>query len=338
MTLDLAEFLHTPGLLIDVRSPAEYVQGHIPGSLNMPLFDNQERALVGTLYKQKGPEPAFQLGLELVGPKLAHFVHFVKKHRQEGIVRVHCWRGGMRSSSMARLLEIASIPAVTLRQGYKNYRKHVLQVLQQPRPLLVLGGLTGSGKTQILHSLKELGEQTIDLEQLACHRGSSYGALSLSQPSNEQFENTLAEQWMSLDAQRPIWIEDESRLIGRCKIPDFPFQLLRSRPLFILEKSLDERIQHLKEEYGQRPKEELIQATQRLQNRLGGARTKTIVELIQRDCLNEAIAETLIYYDSTYLHSLSRRQQPKYPLYLENMSPQQGAMQLMQISKNLCVC
>ena len=338
-SLDLADFLATPGIILDVRSPAEHAQGHIPGSLNLPLFDNRERALIGTLYKREGPDRAFNLGLELVGPKLTHLVNFAKQHHHEGVVKVHCWRGGMRSSSLASLLEIASIPSVTLRQGYKNYRRYALQLLQQPRTLIVLGGLTGVGKTILLQHLKELGEQVLDLEGIACHRGSSYGWLSnTSQPTTEQFENEIAQQWASFDPSHPIWIEDESRMIGCCKIPDSLFHLLNTQPLIVIEKPLSERVVYLKEDYGQRPVEELIQATERLHKKLGGSRTKEIILLIQEKQLNEAIVKVLSYYDTAYFHSLSRRHQLQHPIYLENTSHRDWALHLLILSKKLAEC
>jgi tRNA 2-selenouridine synthase len=337
--LDPIEFLKVPGLIVDVRSPGEHAQGHIPGALSLPLFDNEERSLIGTVYKQQGPEPAFNLGLELVGPKLFTLVKQVQQHRQNRLVKVHCWRGGMRSSSVANLLEMAQIPTVTLQGGYKNYRRHVLKVLESPQSLFILGGLTGVGKTAILQQLKELDEQILDLEALACHRGSTYGTKThMNQPSNEQFENEIAHLWHSYDTSRPIWVEDESRMIGRCKIPDSLYRFLHTQPLIIIEKPLHERVKSLKEEYGQKSIEDLIQATQRLNRKLGGCRTKEIVHLIEQERLDEAIIEVLTYYDSTYLHTLTKRHQVQHSLHLNNLSYRECALHLInQVSIETCL-
>jgi len=190
----LKEAAHLP--VIDVRSPGEYDHAHIPHAINIPLFDNEERAKVGTRYKQVGKDSAVLLGLELVGPKLADFVKKARRLNLTGQeVLVHCWRGGMRSGSFAWLLNTAGIKARTLEGGYKAYRSQVLAAFAEPARM-IYGGKTGSGKTEILHELAKQGEQVIDLEALANHKGSSYGAIGQEpQPSSEQFENKLFAVW-----------------------------------------------------------------------------------------------------------------------------------------------
>ena len=187
--------------IIDVRSPGEYQHAHIPGAISIPLFDNDERAQVGTKYKNAGKDSAVLLGLSLVGPKLADFVKQSKKLNPQGKeVLVHCWRGGMRSSSFAWLLDTAGLTASTLVGGYKAYRNTVLSAFSEPHNLIILGGKTGSGKTDILKELARQGEQIIDLEGLANHKGSTYGAIGQApQPATEQFENLVHQQWRQLD-------------------------------------------------------------------------------------------------------------------------------------------
>ena len=206
--------------IIDVRSPKEFSQGHIPGAYNLPLFSNEERALVGTCYKQKGKEPAIKLGLEIVGPKMASFIEDARKISPNKQMLVHCWRGGMRSSSMAWLLELTGFDVSILKGGYKAYRNFALAIFNEDYKLKILGGKTGSGKTQLLHQMNKLGIQIIDLEAIAHHKGSAFGKIGHdAQPTSEQFENNLAMALQTLNAKKEIWLEDESKGIGKCFIP-----------------------------------------------------------------------------------------------------------------------
>lgn len=298
----MRDFLQS-GKLLDVRSPKEFAHAHIPGSLNLPLFSNEERALVGTCYKQKGREAAIALGLHYVGPKLSTFVQEAKKI--EAPLALYCARGGMRSSSLLWLFKLAGLRASALPGGYKKFRNWVLKELSCLRNYRVLGGFTGSGKTQVLKELKAKGEQVIDLELFANHKGSTFGHLE-GQPSTEHFENRIACQLAHFD-ERPIWIEDESRLIGTCKIPDALFHQMRSAPLFKLERSFEERVDHLVFEYAQNP--HLRAATGRLQKRLGKVRCDQILACIGKQEWNQACHLLLEYYDGTYTFGLSRKTQ-----------------------------
>ncbi len=207
--------------LVDVRTPSEFAKGHIPGAVNIPLFSDEDRARIGTTYKQENPEQAFDLGLELLGPKLAQLVRQFRESAAEDELVVHCWRGGMRSQSVASLLQMSGMKVSFLSGGYKAYRQWVTGTLAKPCRLLVLGGYTGSGKTMLLHRLREAGEQVIDLEGLAKHKGSAFGNLDdHEQPSNEQFENALAGQLQQIDPERIVWVEDESRMVGRVFLRD----------------------------------------------------------------------------------------------------------------------
>ena len=221
--LDVAEFLRESNtrVLLDVRSPGEYGQGHIPGALSFPLFTDAERALVGTCYKQNSREAALELGLELVGPKMAGSVREARTLAPHRRLAVHCWRGGQRSGSMAWLFRQAGFDVVTLEGGYKNFRRYVLESFDDTGlQLMVVGGRTGSGKTQVLKELARLGEQIIDLEAIAHHKGSAFGSIGEpEQPTVEQFENDLFQALRMLDPQRRVWIENESRSIGRVYTP-----------------------------------------------------------------------------------------------------------------------
>ena len=253
--------------VIDVRSPGEHVRGHIPGARSHPLFTDEERAIVGTLYKQRGRDEAVLEGLRIVGPKMALIVEQARALAPNGRIGVHCWRGGERSGSVAWLLDKAGFTEVTiLTGGYKAFRKLVLASFQRPVDLRVLGGYTGTGKTETLHHLKEVGEHVIDLEALAHHKGSSYGALGEApQPTSEHFENLIWDQLHRMDPERPLWVEDESLMVGRARIPDDFFAQLRSSPLFFAEMPIEERADRLVVDYGGYPKDLLAEATKRIE-------------------------------------------------------------------------
>ena len=163
--------------VIDVRTPAEYEMGHFVGAINIPIFTNEERAKVGTSYKKKGKQIAVIEGLEFVGVKLADFSRQALKIAKDNKLLIHCWRGGMRSASMAWLFETVGLEVYTLIGGYKAYRNHVFSTFDNIEKLTILGGSTGSGKTEILLNMREEGEQIIDLEGVAHHKGSAFGRL-----------------------------------------------------------------------------------------------------------------------------------------------------------------
>ncbi|MEO0410134.1 MAG: tRNA 2-selenouridine(34) synthase MnmH, partial [Cyanobacteria bacterium P01_A01_bin.135] len=324
------DFLQRPGPILDVRSPGEYAQGHLPGARSLPLFTDEERAEVGTCYKRQGRDAAVELGLALVGPKLVTFAQQAKAWAGEaescGQVRVHCWRGGMRSSSMAWLLETAGLSPVVLKGGYKAFRRWVRHSLSQQKPILTLGGMTGTGKTQVLTALAKQGEQVLDLEGLAHHRGSSYGSLGLPpQPTTEQFENRIAACWSSFTPQRPVWIEAESSRVGACRVPDELFTQMMQAPVVQITRSPAERIQLLTAEYGQADPEALIAATQRIRKRLGGQRTQEAIAAIEQGDLATAIGLVLFYYDKTYRYDLEQRQPPLHTLEVTGLDAQQAA-------------
>ena len=287
--------------VVDVRSPAEFEQGCIPDANNIPVFSNEERAEVGTLYKQKGPDVAMKRGLEIVEPKLLTMAENGLKTAKNSELLVHCWRGGMRSSSMAQLFETAGIHAKVLRGGYKAYRQFVRDSFSKKVDLKIVGGETGSGKTEILAELKKLGEQVIDLEGLANHRGSSFGAIGMDkQPTVEQFENVLFDAFQKIDFSKRVWLEDESRHIGRVFIPEGLWLQMTEAPVYRVEIPFDIRVQRLIKDYASAPKELLLAATERIKKRLGGLDYKNAVEAFENGDLATATAIALRYYDKAY--------------------------------------
>lgn len=203
--------LSEPVALADVRTPAEFSQGHVPGAFNLPLFSNEERVKVGTTYKQVSREEAILLGFDLTGSKWSGFIRKALEMAPQKKIAVHCWRGGMRSGSMAWALNLYGFEVYQVEGGYKSYRRWALKQFEDKCELCILGGMTGSGKTKILHQLRSLGKQVIDLEDLAQHQGSSYGTLGkLIQPTQEQFENNLVLALSTLDKNQRAWVEDEA--------------------------------------------------------------------------------------------------------------------------------
>jgi len=293
--------------LIDVRSPAEYQHAHIPGALSLPLFSNDERAEVGTLYKQKGKDAAVLKGLEIIGPRLRETAENMKaiagKNQQLGI---YCWRGGMRSGAMAWLAETSGLQTWRLSGGYKAYRHQMLQMLSQPLPLQIIGGKTGSGKTKVLQALQQKGEQIIDLEALAHHKGSAFGHIGeTDQPGNEQMENQMGECLLSMNVNHPIWVEDESKNIGSVFLNHAFFLQMTKAPLYILEIPFAQRVTHLMEIYGTLPATALLDSLQRIKKRLGPERFTRAEQSIQTGDIQTALEIVLEYYDNMYTFQLS---------------------------------
>lgn len=293
-------------VILDARSPAEYERGHIPGAVSFPLFSNDERHSVGLCYKKNGRDEAVKLGLELVGPKLKSFVEKAGELIPNQKATMYCWRGGMRSQSMAWLLNTAGFRIETINGGYKTWRKAVRELYSQPLNLMTLGGFTGTQKTEILAELKKIGEQVIDLESLANHRGSAFGIVG-EQPSTEHFENLLAKQIAELDPNQTIWVEDESRSIGKARIPDTFFNQKLAAPMVFVESSIENRIATVCATYGEKDIPTLQEAFKQITRRMGGQHVKAAIEHLDEGKLEAAAQIALDYYDKAYEHAMNRR-------------------------------
>jgi tRNA 2-selenouridine synthase len=308
--LPLSEFEALPYPILDVRAPIEFAHGHVPGALSLPLFTDEERARIGTTYKQVSQEKAVHLGLEFFGPKMSAMAKQAKKLAPGKEVRLHCWRGGMRSGAVLWLLELAGFKVHLLDHGYKDYRRAVLASFAQPRQWRVLAGLTGSGKTDVLHALADAPyhHPVLDLEELAHHKGSAFGAIGQpAQPTQEQFENNLAAALAQLPTDAPIWVEDESRQIGRLTIPAALFAQMHAAPRYVLEVPREARVIKLAAEYGAENPAELAAAIERLQKRLGGLATKQALAAVEAGDFGRMVELVLDYYDKTYTHGLEPR-------------------------------
>ena len=334
-------------IIIDVRSPAEYEHAHIPGAVNLPLFDNDERAMIGTTYKKQSREAAIKAGLPLFGNKMLPMIETVESwmaaaqkenHLTKPTLYVHCWRGGMRSAAVAWLLDLYGYKVIQLTGGYKAYRNWVLEQFTIAYPLKVLGGYTGSGKTEILHALQEKNYSVIDLEGLAHHKGSAFGAIGqLAQPSQEMFENILAKKLFEVNKnKKPIWIEDESQRIGTVLIPTPLFHLMRNSTCYFMTIPFEQRLLFILEGYGKFDQQSLIEATERIQKRLGGLETKNAVAHIMQGELKEAFSILLKYYDKWYEKNAQNQVLPKVeliPVLSEMVDPEHNASLLEKFNE-----
>ena len=295
--LELSETLTA----IDVRSPIEYEQDHIPGSINIPLFSNEERAEIGTAYTQEGPDTAIEIGEKFAGPKIPHYLEQVKPFAREGRLLVLCARGGMRSGRFSEFLAQHGYSPYRLKDGYKGYRRFVQASFQSRLSLLVLGGRTGCGKTDILGELARMGEQVLDLEGLAKHRGSAFGSVGLgAQPSTRYFENCLFHKIRSLNTDKAIWVEDESINIGKVVLPADFYDQLQSTELIQVDMDRQQRIERLCADYGNAGKAPLIEALGKIRKRVGLENYQKALNAIEGNNLSEAVSLVLDYYDKCY--------------------------------------
>lgn len=302
------------GVIIDVRTPAEYAAGHIVGAVNMPLFTNEERAVVGTIYKQQSKDKAIEKGLEFVGPRMAEMVKMCRKLLRKAdktTLYIYCWRGGMRSNSVAWLMQTAGMEVRVLHGGYKAYRHSFTETLLSGRwRLMVVGGPTGCGKTYLLEELQKQGEQIIDLEEIAKHKGSAFGrhGFEEAQPSSEHFANILYDELLKLDENRIIWCEGESMSIGHVFMPQEMYNLIQKSPFVYYEIPLEDRIDHIMEDYGTCPKEGLIACFEKIKKRLGYDRAQMAIEAVENGDIRSATEIAITYYDKGYANSIGGRQ------------------------------
>lgn len=318
--------------VLDVRSPGEYAHAHIPAAHSLALFTDEERKQVGTAYKQQSREAAIKIGLDYFGVKMRKMVE-----QAEGICNwelgkkedasttsqfptpnsqpllVHCWRGGMRSSAVAWLLDLYGFKVYLLVGGYKAYRKWVLAQFEKDYNFNIIGGYTGSGKTLLLQELEKQQKTIIDLEGLANHKGSAFGSIEgVPQPGQEMFENLLAEklQAASYDLQEGgcIFIEDESQRIGNLQIPMPLWNSMRKSSVLFIDIPFEERLVYITEEYGKLQKQTLADAILRIQKRLGGLETKNAINFLEAGDIKECFRILLAYYDKWYHKSLYNRE------------------------------
>jgi tRNA 2-selenouridine synthase len=335
--------------IIDVRSPGEYKHAHIPDAHSLPLFTDEERKIVGTTYKQQSREQAIKIGLDFLGPKMKPMVEKAEeiignrsRQRAGAISNVandgtplpianclllYCWRGGMRSAGVAWLLDLYGFKVYTLIGGYKKFRNYVLDTFKLLFHLKILGGYTGSGKTELLKALQQKGEKVIDLEGIANHKGSAFGNIGMpDQPSQEMFENILATELRAkmTDGRVPVaaintvngqpnpanqlWLEDESQRIGQINIPNDLWKAMRQSPVYFLDIPFEERLKHIIKEYGCLDKQQMIDAINRIKEKLGGLNVKAAIQFLDEGNTEESFRILLKYYDKYYIKALHNRE------------------------------
>ncbi len=319
--------------VLDSRSPGEYIHAHIPNAISLPLFTDEERKIVGIAYKQQSREAAIKIGLDFFGVKMKKMVEEAEeivascqksvagKHQLTtgNSILIHCWRGGMRSAAVAWLLDLYGFNVYILAGGYKAFRNWVLKQLEKEYNFKILGGYTGSAKTFVLKELQRSGQPIIDLEGLANHKGSAFGALGEKlQPSQEMFENLLATELFKVSPKGgdlegaggtgEAWLEDESQRIGQLTIPHPIWNTMRSSPIFFLDIPFKERLNYIVSHYGVHEKEKLADAIMRIQKRLGGLETKTAINFLLENNVKECFAILLKYYDKLYKKGLHNRE------------------------------
>lgn len=340
--LELAK--HHP--VIDVRSPGEYKHACMPGAHSLPLFTDEERKVVGTAYKQQSREVAIKIGLDYFGPKMRKMVEEVEllvRSRESGdkslkyeeadsrlqtqnSVLVYCWRGGMRSGAVSWLLDMYGFKVYTLIGGYKKFRNYVLDTFKLPFQFNILGGYTGSGKTELLKALNDKNEAILDLEAAASHKGSAFGSIGMpKQPGQEMFENLLAMELCKSIVNSelsikdnphspftthysPIWLEDESQRIGHVNIPHELWKTMRKSPVYFLDIPFTERLVHIVQEYGQLDQQMVIDAISRISQKLGHLYAKTAILLLKEGKIAQSFEILLAYYDKHYFKSLHNRE------------------------------
>ena len=290
---------------VDVRSESEFQKAHIPGAINIPLLSNEHRILIGTCYKQKGREDAVSLGLELVGPKMATLFKQFKEAEVEGKkLLFYCWRGGLRSQISSTIYAWSGQKPNLLLGGYKSFRNFIQSQFSLPLNLKIVSGRTGSGKTEILHLLQKNGAQMIDLEGLAFHKGSAFGGLGYPpQPSTEAFENSLGLAILQLDPARTVYVENESRLIGYCFMPQEFWDQMQNAKIIEIQVEKETRIKRLIKEYAHFDLQLLLDKTMILRKKLGGQNVNDAVGYLENGEFDKWIDILLVYYDKTYQYS-----------------------------------
>lgn len=337
--LTASEFLevHFNGAVtIDARSPLEFEKAHIPGAVNLPLLDNDDRHDIGTVYKREGRQAAVIRGFERVGPRFHELARKGLEIVGNRSVLVYCWRGGMRSNILAWLLRTAGLKVQLLEGGYKSFRHLMLDRIENHPRLIVLGGKTGSGKTEMLMRLKESGQTVLDLEGMASHKGSAFGSLGLpAQPSQEQFENRIGMELWSIGNGKVVWVENESRLIGERIVPTPLYDTMRNAQVLEVVVVRDERKTRILQEYGIFPPGDLAFHTNRIGKRMGPQHVKIALDHLESGDVSSWVDLVLDYYDKTYQHSRDQRDSSRItevPFTWDN--PEEGVNRLIMESAN----
>ncbi|MBU4501299.1 MAG: tRNA 2-selenouridine(34) synthase MnmH [Nanoarchaeota archaeon] len=302
-TISIEKALKGKYIFIDVRTPKEFEECTIPESINVPLFSNEERAVIGTIYKQVSKDDAIKKGLDIVSKKISKLVGGISKYKDKKLV-VFCWRGGMRSKSFTGLLEGMGYDTKQLEGGHKAYRKHILERFENYKlkpKIILLSGLTGTGKTDILNEFLN----SLDLEGLAQHRGSVLGPVGLKPRSQKMFDALIFKRLEELKDEKYIVVEGEARKIGKVQIPEFFFKAMKKGIQVKIICDFNDRVKRLVDEYSGH-KKELLEKIPYLKKTVGNdKKLKLWINMLKEDKFEE-LAEILLkeYYDPLYSHTV----------------------------------
>jgi tRNA 2-selenouridine synthase len=327
-------------IFIDVRSPAEYEEDAIPFSHNVPLLDNIQRAQVGLCYKEKGSKKARLLGIKLVSALLPYKIDAIQQVAKNKEIVLYCWRGGMRSKAMAELLNLAGIPSFRLTGGYKSFRKYVNHFFNDSfnYRFIVLYGLTGVGKSEIIDKLRENNIPILDLEKIAMHRGSVFGGVGLDkQPSQKKFESTIFAELNKYQQEQTIIVEGESRRIGKLIIPEQCFLSMQKGKGVLVYNSISSRVNRIMAEYTRGINnniQELEISIQQLERRIGKSKVQYLINLLHTEKFEDVIEELLVgYYDVLYHHPTEPSNKYDFCVNAENIN--EAVLELVNYVKEL---
>ncbi len=306
-TIALQEVIQKKNVVfIDTRTPGEFEEDHIPGAVNIPIFSNEERAVVGTMYTQESKEKAIEKGIEFFSRKMPEFMREINKYKEKELI-IYCWRGGMRSKTVTSLLDSLGYKVRQLAGGHKAYRAYVREALKDytlnPK-LIVLWGLTCTGKTELLHPFPN----SVDLEGLAQHRGSLYGAIGLKPSSQKWFDSQLLKRLHELQDEKWIVVEGESKKIGEVQIPAFFYQAMMCGEKILITRSLQQRAEHaVKTYFSENTIGSLKTVTQSLFKVISAENKRNVIASLEA---KEYVAAAKIllefYYDPLYDHTLKK--------------------------------
>lgn len=317
-------------VFIDVRAPVEYNADHIPGSINMPVFDNDERSEIGKIYKMIGKDEAIVKGSEIAGMKLGEFVAGINKLPGKNII-ITCFRGGMRSTTIASLLDSLGFSVYKLKDGYKGYRRFIsarLEKIELNPPAFIIFGLTGTGKTEILNKIKN----SIDLEGMAGHRSSVFGAIGLRPHTQKMFESLLMKRIDDLNNSEFALIEGESRKIGDIHIPRKIMRIINEAPAILIKASMERRIEIILKNYSGQDGNDILSIVNSLEPRIGRKNVLTLEELFKSGDLFEFTRILLEkYYDPLYMHTIEKI---NYITEIENTDSNSAAVKVEESINN----
>ncbi|MBD2868937.1 tRNA 2-selenouridine(34) synthase MnmH [Paenibacillus arenilitoris] len=301
--------------LIDVRSPSEYAESTIPGSVNIPLFDDKERAEIGTLYKQESVEAAKERGLEIVSGKLPGFIREIAGSGPPRKV-VFCWRGGMRSRTSATLASLMGHKMYRLTGGFRAYRRWVVETLEgiaELPPCYVVNGFTGTGKTELLARLRERGYPVLDLEWMAQHRGSIFGHIGLSPSNQKTFDSRLVHELIRLKDAPYLILEAESKRIGKIVLPEFLMKAKEAGTSLYVEMPIEARVANIVGDYKPAEhKEDFVRSFERIEKRIHTPVAAEIRASLAEDRFEDAARLLLLhYYDPRYQYATEQYEQER---------------------------